>query len=1060
MRRHPGALLHLAAACCALLLAPAALAADSVVVSEVLADPAPTSLASPVEAQPSDWAELHNLGPAPANLGGWTLIAGAGRGAERFELPPVELPAGGFLVITEGGDLRAAPGAPAPQVVAGPGGIALLPIPDFKIGREGEALSLLRPDGSEAYTTGAVPRSALAADDVVISEVVADPASASSGALASPATGEPSDWAELHNLGPAPANLGGWVLVAGEPGARGADRFELPPVELPAGGFLVITEAADGAAAPQAADGPGGARLLPLPGFAVSRRGERLSLLRPDGSTAYTTGEVVAQQEGVSFGLPAGAPPGAAPTFLLRPTPGAANSAAKPSGPLIYSTARTPDGYTPPGASLTITARVGPGGPGGAVAGVTLLWRVNYGPEQRTPMAPAPEGADATGGPGAAYAVTIPATAFREGDMVRWAVEAAAAGGAPGGGASRAPDPLADEGEYEGTVIAGPPRPGALPILYWWVSRLRRFSQDPVAAQSQAGGVSSVSFGGRFYDAVGSERRGVTSLAYPKPKMTFRANGGREFELFADAPRYGELKLNSLYYEIPGENSFMKEVVATKVMAEEGLMAPLSYHIEVLINGQYAGLYSVVEEVDNEMIERNGLPSGGPIFKSVSGELSNLRWDLPLGELPNYYGKSNRRRHSEDWALLANLARGLAGGTDVPRSRFLFDALDLPSVINEMAIQTLLNHMDRCTKNFYLWLSPETQTWRTIPWDLEASLGQDNGLGGSPGPLYCVLACEQWNSPLYCDSEHPQDLEDLEVKTAWGTTTVVGLNTYFGPAKGAAGSSAPAASGRRRLRQGGRLRAEGNPDQLTWPEPRGWDDPDRVTYGTPSTNGAAGTYNHLIDAVLDVNATRAMYMRRLRTLADKYYGEQPDNGRLRQIIDDTWGTIREAAARDNQRWGRGDGTRGYTQLTTEFIPVRARQLLQLYAPGGRRPLLPGPQDPSRASASVSRVEAGGPEGERFIQITSGVSDEAVDVGGWTITNGSESWALPPGTVLPPGGSAFLSASPPAFRGRAASPRGGEGLLVLHAPARLLAAAAAGPNGWSVSAAPAAGGGAA
>ncbi len=46
-----------------------------------------------------------------------------------------------------------------------------------------------------------------------------------------------------------------------------------------------------------------------------------------------------------------------------------------------------------------------------------------------------------------------------------------------------------------------------------------------------------------------------------------------------------------------------------------------------------------------------------------------------------------------------------------------------------------------------------------LPWDIETSMGMDNGLGGSPGQYYCVLACEQWNSPLYCDSEHPQDLQ-------------------------------------------------------------------------------------------------------------------------------------------------------------------------------------------------------------------------------------------------------------------------------------------------------------
>ncbi len=38
-----------------------------------------------------------------------------------------------------------------------------------------------------------------------------------------------------------------------------------------------------------------------------------------------------------------------------------------------------------------------------------------------------------------------------------------------------------------------------------------------------------------------------------------------------------------------------------------------------------------------------------------------------------------------------------------------------------------------------------------LPWDLDGALGQDNGLGGLPGDAYCVLACEQWNSPLYCD---------------------------------------------------------------------------------------------------------------------------------------------------------------------------------------------------------------------------------------------------------------------------------------------------------------------
>ena len=46
----------------------------------------------------------------------------------------------------------------------------------------------------------------------------------------------------------------------------------------------------------------------------------------------------------------------------------------------------------------------------------------------------------------------------------------------------------------------------------------------------------------------------------------------------------------------------------------------------------------------------------------------------------------------------------------------------------------------------------------------------------------------------------------------------------------------------------------------------------------PSQQGPNGTFNYLIDAVLDVPATRAMYLRRLRSLMDYWLG-----GRIEQV---------------------------------------------------------------------------------------------------------------------------------------------------------------------------------
>ena len=81
-------------------------------------------------------------------------------------------------------------------------------------------------------------------------------------------------------------------------------------------------------------------------------------------------------------------------------------------------------------------------------------------------------------------------------------------------------------------------------------------------------------------------------------------------------------------------------------------------------------------------------------------------------------------------------------------------------VIENMAVQTLLLNQDRCTKNYNMYYDKTgTQEWQMLPWDLEESLGISSGLGGQPAPDYCILECQQWNNPLYCDWNHTQVIQ-------------------------------------------------------------------------------------------------------------------------------------------------------------------------------------------------------------------------------------------------------------------------------------------------------------
>jgi hypothetical protein len=84
----------------------------------------------------SDWIELESLGPAAASLGGWSLTDDPSN-LRKWRFPPVDLPAGEFLLVFASGKDRAAAGS---QLHA-----------NFKLDRDGDYLAVVRPDGSIAH---------------------------------------------------------------------------------------------------------------------------------------------------------------------------------------------------------------------------------------------------------------------------------------------------------------------------------------------------------------------------------------------------------------------------------------------------------------------------------------------------------------------------------------------------------------------------------------------------------------------------------------------------------------------------------------------------------------------------------------------------------------------------------------------------------------------------------------------------------------------------------------------------------------------------------------------
>lgn len=107
----------------------------------------------------------------------------------------------------------------------------------------------------------------LPAPQVVINEILAD----NQGGLKDE-EGDPEDWIELWNQGTTPVNLGGWALSDGN---DPENEWVLPPVELPANGFLLVWASGKD----RAGTGP---RREWHTHFKLNPNGDRLRLLGPE----------------------------------------------------------------------------------------------------------------------------------------------------------------------------------------------------------------------------------------------------------------------------------------------------------------------------------------------------------------------------------------------------------------------------------------------------------------------------------------------------------------------------------------------------------------------------------------------------------------------------------------------------------------------------------------------------------------------------------------------------------------------------------------------------------
>ena len=415
-----------------------------------------------------------------------------------------------------------------------------------------------------------------------------------------------------------------------------------------------------------------------------------------------------------------------APSYLSIPTPGNPNAAGSTTpGPAISLDQFSPALPTTAD-NLTVTCRVLP--VFSPVAAVTMKWRVAYTAEQTLAMNDDGTGGDAVAGD-SIYTAVIPKTSYTQGQMVRWFFQATdAEANATRWPVFNIPD---NSPQYVGTMIATTGFSTTLPVWYW-------FAQNTAAASTRAGTYGAVFFNGKLYDNVFIRQRGgFTSTGSRK----FDFNTGHHCFISDTVGRVEEANLNGT--SLGGAETIIRPSVAFELLRRSGHPACAAFPVLMRVNGTAdsaggrGGVAYFVEQVDERMLERNGLDPDGALYKL--DQRSNLE---PVFN-DSFDGVQKRSRldednrdyqalvdavHSsnpDDWTSAnPGAAPVFPAGFTAQRRVKLFDMLNMANVCNYLAARVIIADTDDTRKNFYMYRDTEgTGEWHVISWDKDGTLG-------------------------------------------------------------------------------------------------------------------------------------------------------------------------------------------------------------------------------------------------------------------------------------------------------------------------------------------------
>lgn len=230
--------------------------------------------------------------------------------------------------------------------------------------------------------------------------------------------------------------------------------------------------------------------------------------------------------------------------------------------------------------------------------------------------------------------------------------------------------------------------------------------------------VCSVTFDSIHFDSVAIRLKGNSSYGHPGAKKPIKL----DLDLYVAGQHVDGLKKINLNNGLL-DPTMMREKIFLDLLNAEGLPAPRCTYARVYYNGNYCGLFKVVEEVDKTFLATHFNNNDGNLFKGDPAGTLEQKGTDPSAYYKDYELKTNEKVN--DWRDLVDFIQ-LVNADQKTFDGEINSALDVSAYIKMWAANNLFVNLDTYfyyAHNYYIYHNTATDRFNWIAWDVSVVFG-------------------------------------------------------------------------------------------------------------------------------------------------------------------------------------------------------------------------------------------------------------------------------------------------------------------------------------------------